>query len=119
MNFELGDEVVYNPNMPDLPPANQRPRDWGRIVDISNGYLVIQFHVRNYRDRIRPAAITYSPKSPKYLRNVYGEIITSIPDAMNNFKIQNYKKTYQKALYDLIHVVFSKEFERDSLEFVT
>jgi hypothetical protein len=50
---------------------------------------------------------------------VYGEIIASIPDAINNFKIKNYKKTYQKALYDLIHVVFSKEIERDSFEFIT
>ena len=119
MNFEIGDEVIYNPSVPDLPPANQRPRDWGRIVNISNGYLHIHFDVSNYRDRIRPAAITYSPKSPKYFRNAYGAIVASIPEANINFKIQNYKKTYQKALYDLIHVVFSKEVERDSFEFAT
>jgi hypothetical protein len=100
MNFEIGDEVIYNPTYPNLPHANQRPRDWGKIVNISNGYLFVHFNTHDYRAKIRPAAFTYSPKSHKYFRNAYGAIVASIPDANINFKIQNYKKTYQKALYD-------------------
>jgi hypothetical protein len=119
MNFEIGDEVVYNPSIPNLPPAHHRPRDWGKIVKKTNGYLIIKFNTHDYRSKILPAAFTHSPRSPKYFRNTYGTIISVIPDATINFKMKIYKKTYQKALYDLIHVVFSKEIERDSIEFAT
>jgi hypothetical protein len=118
MNFEIGDEVVYNPSCPNLPPANERPRDWGKIVNKTNGYLIVKFNY-GYKSKILPSAFKHSPRSPKYFRNTYGGIISVIPDATINFKMKNYKKTYKKALYDLIHRVFSKEIERDSLEFST
>lgn len=119
MNFEIGDEVVYNPSVPNLPPANMRPRDWGKIVRKSNGYLIVKFNDTDYRSKILPAAFTHSPRSPKYFRNLYKDLVSVIPDATINFKVQNYKKTYQKALYDLIHYVYAKDLEQDSLEFAT
>jgi len=119
MNFEVGDEVVYNPSVPNLLPANMRQRDWGKIVKKSNGYLIVKFNSHDYKSKILPEAFTHSPQSPKYFRNIYTELVSVIPEATINFKIQNYKKNYQKALYDLIHVVFSNEAERSSHDFAT
>ena len=109
MNFEVGDEIVYNPFIANLPKAELRVRDWGFIDKISNGYIHMKFYSHDGPPMaILPLAITHSPCSPKYIRNIYALVLKSIHDEAINKKIRKYKNTYTYVLEDLI----KRSFER-------
>jgi hypothetical protein len=43
MNFTIGTIVVYNPNLPDLLPPGDRPRDIGRVRMINDTHAEVYF----------------------------------------------------------------------------
>ena len=118
MNFELGDEVVYNPNIPDLPPANLRPCDWGKIMNISNGYIHLKFTRFGSIHRILPSSVSHSPRSPKYFRSVLADTIRNIPVAALNKKMRKFKNIYQSSLRDAMKIAMKKDCEREFMDFL-
>ena len=42
-NFQIGDNVVYNPDINPLPPAKDRPWDHGVIIAMDEYYATIRF----------------------------------------------------------------------------
>jgi hypothetical protein len=101
MDFEIGDEVVYNPSYPDLDPAEIRRNDWGIITNISNGYIYFKFYNYGFH-RILPNAFTHSPRSPKYYRNIYRSIVEDIPAATFNHKLKACKNMYKHVHQEVV-----------------
>lgn len=65
-DFEIGDEVVYNPQITPLPSARERKRDWGTVVYIDNNYI----HIKHCDDgccrgihKVLPEAVSHFPRS--------------------------------------------------------
>jgi len=110
MDFEVGDELVYNPSCPDLPPASQRLRDWGRVNKISNGYIHFRFYC-GHSSSILPDAFSYSPNSPKYFRSLYKNVLTELPLGFSKKNLQRYKNIYHAALRDVVHITLTKDYE--------
>ena len=63
-DFAVGDWVLYSPNIPDLPPANERLRDIGVVQTVDENYVHILFaHNLSYsaeecQHSILPCALT-------------------------------------------------------------
>lgn len=108
MNFEVGDEVIYNSSHTPLPPIEKRPWDLGIIKDIKNGYI----HFESYHwgpgdiHRILPESMSHSPRSPKYIRVIYNIIIMCINEAFLQRKTRLQKKKYPLLKEELIMSVF-------------
>jgi hypothetical protein len=59
IDFQLGDRVVYNPNMVDLLPAEERPQDHGTVIAIDENYITVKFdHYFNYVGKILPWGVS-------------------------------------------------------------
>jgi hypothetical protein len=43
-NFQIGDKVIYNPDINPLPPAKDRPWDHGVIVAMDEHYATVQLN---------------------------------------------------------------------------
>jgi hypothetical protein len=43
IKFEIGDRVVYNPTMINLPPMQDRPWDHGVIIAMDAHYATVRF----------------------------------------------------------------------------
>jgi hypothetical protein len=54
IDFQLGDRVVYNPNMVDLLPAEERPQDHGTVIAIDDHYITVKFDHVHYVGKILP-----------------------------------------------------------------
>jgi hypothetical protein len=54
IDFQLGDRVVYNPNMVDLLPAEERPQDHGTVIAIDENYITVKFDHVDYVRKILP-----------------------------------------------------------------
>jgi hypothetical protein len=105
MIFEVGDEVIYNPNISPLPHIKERPWDLGKVRKIKNGYIYFEsYHWGpNEIHRICPDAMSYSPSSPKYIRS---ETLKSINDAFLQRKTRLQKNKYPLLKEELIMSVF-------------
>ncbi len=63
-DFAVGDWVLYNPNMPDLPPATERLRDIGVVQSVDEHYVHILFahnlpyQSEEHQHSILPCALT-------------------------------------------------------------
>jgi len=79
--FEVGDEVVYNPNMPDLPPPNRRRNDWGMCIHINGQYATVLF-LSGYSSDILFQGITHHPLSPKAIRANMRRVLPGIRGAV-------------------------------------
>ena len=108
MNFEVGDEVIYNPSCSPLPPIENHPWDLGLVRDIKNGYI----HFQSYRwgpteiHRIKPAAFSYSKRSPKYIRSIYALLLSEVKEGFLQRKTRIVKNTYPYFEKELIMTVF-------------
>jgi hypothetical protein len=58
-SFNIGDKIVYNPNIPDLKPPKHRPNDWGIIIDKNNHYLIILLYKNLHIMSVIPNCITH------------------------------------------------------------
>jgi hypothetical protein len=111
MDFEIGDEVIYNPSLAQLPPINKRPWDLGKIRDIKNGYI----HFESYHwgpneiHRIIPGSISYSTRSPKYIKTIYSLVLKQIKEAFLRRKTKLVKNIYPTLRKELIMKVFRNE----------
>ena len=76
--FEPGDEVVYIPNIPDLPPVNERPWDVGIVISIEGMYVNVQF-MNEYIALILPFGLQHHPLSPKTIRQRMAAVLQEIP----------------------------------------
>lgn len=54
IDFQLDDRVVYNPNMVNLLPAEERPYDHGTVIAIDENYVTVKFDHFNYVGQILP-----------------------------------------------------------------
>jgi len=54
IDFQLGDRVVYNPNMVDLLPVEERPHDHGTVIAIDENYITVKFDHVHYVGKILP-----------------------------------------------------------------
>jgi len=111
MNFEVGDEVIYNPSVSPLPPINKRPWDLGKIRKIKNGYIHFESYCWGPKDihRICPEAFSYSTRSPKYIRSVYTNAIKDIKEAFLQRKTRIIKKLFVYLEEELIRTIFRNE----------
>ena len=76
--FEVGDQVVYMPQAPDLPPVSQRPWDIGTVIGIKGLYVRVKF-VNEYRsDDILPFGLIHHPHSPKAIRQQMQAVLPEI-----------------------------------------
>ena len=58
--FNIGDKVIYNPNMIGLKPPKYRPNDWGIIIDKKNNhYLIILLCKNLHIMSVLPNCITH------------------------------------------------------------
>ena len=87
MEFEIGDFVVYTPNLPALLSPKLRKEHWGYIHDIDANYI----HFQPYLDhtfsekayKILPSAISHNPFSKKYIRHVFiTQCLSILPQAI-------------------------------------
>jgi len=98
---------VYNCNMPDLPDPRLRPRDWGRVVDIHNGYVCWRAYCDSGFDEMRrclPESMSHSPRSPKYYIQKYNSVVGSIKDGF-------LRRSKRIALRDAVLVAMEKEHD--------
>jgi len=54
IDFQLGDRVVYNPNMADLLPVEERPYDHGTVIAIDENYITVKFDHPEYVGQLLP-----------------------------------------------------------------
>jgi hypothetical protein len=67
MAFQIGDNVVYNPIMENLPPAKDRPWDHGVIIAMEEDYAIVRFNNSNIEYRILFIGISHwSPQPIEY-----------------------------------------------------
>lgn len=107
MDFVKGDRVVYNPILPDLLPARQRPRDWGIIDEISENYIYVIFEHTHYRAQIIKTFCTHAPTSQKYYKNIFDNILKNIKSIVSKWEKLRLQKMYKNCL-DEISLVYCK-----------
>ena len=110
MNFEVGDEVIYNPSVSPLPPIENRPWDLGKIRKIKNGYIHFESYYWGPKEihRISPEAFSYSKSSSKYIRSVYKNAIKDINEGFLLRKTRLQQNKYSLLKNELIMSVFRK-----------
>jgi hypothetical protein len=79
--FEPGDEVVYIPNIPDLPPVSERPWDVGRVISIEGIYVNVKFP-NEYTAEILPFGLQHHPLSPKAIRQQMRAVLEDMAGAV-------------------------------------
>jgi hypothetical protein len=76
-DFEIGDEVVYNPNIVDLPPAKARPHDCGRVT-----YIDSHIHIKIYDSdstlKVLPYAVKHFPRSWENIKRRHKKLLSKV-----------------------------------------
>lgn len=80
MQLEVGDEVVYMPNLESLPPISQRPWDIGVIVGLNGDYCRVQFD--DYETDILPFGLIHHPHSRKSVAQRLQPSLTTLKNAI-------------------------------------
>jgi len=80
MQFSVGDEVVYMPNLESLPPISQRPRDVGFIVGLDGDYCRVRFD--DYVTDILPFGLIHHPHSRKSVAQRFQPTLTTLTAAV-------------------------------------
>jgi hypothetical protein len=63
-SFNIGDKIVYNPNIPDLKPPKHRPNDCGKVIGKFEPYIIIKLGYRSTL-KVLPNCIThFDPNQP-------------------------------------------------------
>jgi hypothetical protein len=84
-DFEIGDEVVYNPNIVPLPKAKERPRDCGRVVKIDS-----HVHIKISSDttlRVLPYAVSHFPRSWENIKRRHKKLLSKVLACIENLQI--------------------------------
>lgn len=63
-NFQIGDNVIYNPDINPLPPAKDRPWDHGVIVAMDEHYATVRFTESKNERKILFYGISYFIPEP-------------------------------------------------------
>jgi hypothetical protein len=56
--FNIGDNIVYNPNIPDLKPPKHRPDDCGSVIGKTEHYIIIKIRYQTIL-KVLPNCITH------------------------------------------------------------
>ena len=62
-NFVIGDTVIYNPNMPNLAPPEQRLYDIAKVIAFEGDYVNIQFKRSGFITKILAKPLCSSEQS--------------------------------------------------------
>lgn len=62
MPFVVDQRVVYTPNIENLPPPAQRPRDLGRILQLYGTYALVYFPASGYIAQIHHQSLSAFPE---------------------------------------------------------
>jgi hypothetical protein len=82
MNFEIGDLIVYTPNIDKLAPPLTRSPDWGIVIKLKPDYIVMKFNDSDAIYHILPQAITHHPHSPKYIKQQLRQCFPEFKEAL-------------------------------------
>lgn len=63
-NFQIGDNVIYNPDINPLPPAKDRPRDHAVIIAMDEKYATVRFNESKAEHKILFCGISYFISEP-------------------------------------------------------
>jgi hypothetical protein len=73
--FNIGDKIVYNPNIPDLKPPKHRPNDCGRVIGKDERYIIIKIGYRSTL-KVLPNCIThFDPYQPEPVIEIINKFI--------------------------------------------
>ena len=99
MNFEVGDIVIYNPNLPEdqlLHPL-ERKHDHCKIIQVGEYYLNVVFlkklETNDFNYDIIPTSISYLPNTTKYYKNVFKKNV--LEDYMKTVLSKYVNKCYE------------------------
>jgi hypothetical protein len=74
-SFNIGDKIVYNPNIPDLKPPKHRPNDCGKVIGKFERYIIIKLSYRSTL-KVLPNCIThFDPNYPEPVMEILYKII--------------------------------------------
>jgi hypothetical protein len=94
--IEVGDRVVYNPNLSNLEPNTERPRNVGIVINI-NDYVHVRFNNGEIR-RILPNALTHYSQSNKARhkthKNKFKIVLDNIPRAREGMEARKVWNTH-------------------------
>ena len=83
MDFEIGDLVIYSPNIQGLESYKRRKRDYGIVCGLKNDYIIFQFTNSNSKYDILKAAISHAPYSPKAIKAAFGPCLQGIKELVS------------------------------------
>jgi hypothetical protein len=64
-SFNIGDNIVYNPNIQDLKPPKHRPNDCGKVIGKTEHYIIIKLRYHIIL-KVLPNCIThFNPYQPE------------------------------------------------------
>ena len=82
MEFELLDEIVYTPNLDNLPPPLKRRADWGYIHAFQGDYIVMKFYGSRTTHCILPNSLSHHPHTKKYVKQLFKSCLPEIKAAV-------------------------------------
>jgi hypothetical protein len=82
MDFELGDFIVYTPNVANLPPPSVRSSDWAHVVGWILDFIIIKFIQSENVRRFPRSSITHHPNTQKYIKTLFNPCLSSIQAAV-------------------------------------
>ena len=84
MNFEIGDVIVYTPNLDNLSHPLRRPSDWGIVIGLIPDYIRMKFSDSEAIYHVLPSAITHHPYSPKYIKQLFKPCFSEFKEALES-----------------------------------
>lgn len=111
MDFAVGDKVVYNPNVPDLPLPQFRVRDHAMIIKMDSHYLYLLFYnAENHMTTILKDSITHAPYTSKWIRQQFSQVLVTIQAAHLMLIEQRSRKIYTDVLDELTRSAYNKYY---------
>jgi hypothetical protein len=84
MNFEIGDLIVYTPNIDKLAPPLTRSPDWGIVIGLIPDYIRMKFSDSEAIYHVLPSAITHHPYSLKYIKQLFKPCFSEFKEALES-----------------------------------
>ena len=88
-DFEIGDEVVYNPQITPLPSARERKRDQGIVVYIDNNYIHIKHcdGCDSWIHKVLPEGVSHFPRSLEQIKKRHKKMFSQALFSLNNMLV--------------------------------
>lgn len=91
-DFEISDEVVYNPQITPLPSAWERKRDQGIVVYIDNNYIHIKHcdGCGSWIQKVLPEAVSHFPISLEQIKKRHKKMFSQALFSLNNMLLYTF-----------------------------